>query len=213
MAKDLSFILREMRKTVDRTAVVASRSPFKTLIATILSQRTRDQNTAKAASQLFEKHSAPKAIAGASLPELRKLVKPAGFYRVKALRIKEISRQIVERFNGKTPQSIEELVSLPGVGRKTANCVLVYGFGKPAMPVDVHVHRISNRIGLVKTRKPEQTEAALCEIVPKRNWLEFNHLMVRYGQTVCLPRNPNCSKCKIRPECSHFLDVVSKNQV
>jgi len=116
-------------------------------------------------------------------------------------------------FGGKTPKEINLLLSLPGVGRKTANCVLVYGFGKPAMPVDIHVHRISNRIGLVNTKQPEQTELALMDIVPKRNWLELNHLFVRYGQKICLPRNPKCSQCKIRPNCDYFLNIISKKQV
>lgn len=213
MRKDLPKILHAMRKTVNAKPTVFYKEPFQVLIATVLSQRTRDQNTAKASKQLFKKFKAPKTLSTAPLKEVEKLIRPAGFYKVKAKRIKEISRQVLERFGGKTPESIEELCSLPGVGRKTANCVLVYGFKKPAMPVDVHVHRISNRIGLVKTKTPEQTEQALLKTIPKRNWLELNHLMVKYGQKVCLPRNPRCVQCEIKKQCDYFRGIESKKQV
>lgn len=210
MAKDISAILKKMRKAVDRPAVVSYSDPFKVLIATVLSQRTKDKNTARASKALFEEYKNPKELASAPLASIQSLVRPAGFYRVKAKRIKEIARQLVEGFDGKVPDKLELLLSLPGVGRKTANCVLVYGFQKPAMPVDIHVHRISNRIGLAKTGNPEQTELALMEIVPKKHWLELNHLMVRYGQKICLPRNPKCTQCEIRPGCGHFLNVTAK---
>ncbi len=213
MDKDLSVILKAMRSQPKGLAVVSSKDPFLVLISTVLSQRTRDENTARASQQLFKKYNTAAGLAKAPLKEIEALVRPAGVYRVKAARIKEISKEIEGRFKGKVPRDLESLVSLPGVGRKTANCVLVYGFGKLAMPIDVHVHRISNRIGLVKTKTPEETEFALMEIVPKRNWLELNHLMVRYGQSICLPRNPKCETCKIRPQCGHFKAVVSKKQV
>ncbi|MCX6799239.1 MAG: endonuclease III [Candidatus Diapherotrites archaeon] len=212
MAKGISLIVREMRKTVGRKAVVEFDKPFKVLIATVLSQRTKDQNTERASRQLFKKYRAPREIAGAPIAELRRLIKPAGFYKVKAGRIKEISRQIVERFSGRVPESIEELLSLPGVGRKTANCVLVYGFKKPAIPVDVHVHRISNRIGIVKTRTPEQTEEALRGKIKRRYWIELNHLMVRFGQSACLPRKPRCPVCRLQRQCDYFLAVASKKK-
>ena len=213
MAKDISAILKKMRKAVDSPAVVSDSDPFKVLIATVLSQRTRDKNTAMASNALFEEYKTPKELASAPLASIQSLVRPAGFYRVKAKRIKEIAKQLVEGFDGKVPDSLEPLLSLPGVGRKTANCVLVYGFQKPAMPVDVHVHRISNRIGLAKTGNPEQTELALMKTVPKKHWLELNHLMVRYGQNICLPRNPKCTQCEIRAGCSHFLNLLTKKQV
>ncbi len=213
MHKDISGILKIMRKAVDRPPVVSSSKPFQVLIATVLSQRTKDANTGKAAKQLFAKYGGAKKLANAPLPEIERLVRPAGFYRIKAKRVIEIANRVVQDFNGRTPSRLDSLLSLPGVGRKTANCVLVYGFGKPAMPVDTHVHRISNRIGLVKTEKPEETELALMEIVPKRNWLELNHLMVRYGQTVCLPRKPKCSNCGIRQQCDYFRELASKKQV
>jgi endonuclease-3 len=228
MGKDLVAILKEMRKVAGapavvsrlgsgrkrlaRPPVVSSAGPFKVLISTVLSQRTRDQNTEKAAKQLFAKYPTAKALASAPLTDARKLIKQVGFFKVKAVRIKEISRQLIERFDGRVPSDLQSLLSLPGVGRKTANCVLVYGFKQPALPVDVHVHRISNRIGLVETRTPEQTEMALAQVVPKKFWGEINHLMVKYGQSVCLPRNPRCEGCGIRQQCNYFKGAGSKDR-
>ena len=213
MEKDISKILRAMHKANDRGPVIQNETPFQVLIATVLSQRTRDENTAVASKQLFEKYPDARSLSTAPIQEVRKLIRPAGFYKVKASRVKEIATQLLEKYGGKVPSAIERLITLPGVGRKTANCVLVYAFKKPAMPVDVHVHRISNRLGLVKTKTPEQTEIDLRNSVPKKNWLELNHLMVRYGQTICLPRNPKCGSCKLTQDCNYFLNVVSKKQV
>jgi len=213
MGKDISAILQVMEKKVDGQAVVSNASQFQVLIATVLSQRTRDQNTAKASNQLFEKYNTAGKIANAPLEKLQALVKPAGFYKVKAKRIKEISKIIVERFKGKTPKTISLLLSLPGVGRKTANCVLVYGFGKPAIPVDVHVHRISNRIGLVETKNAAETEAGLEALIPQKDWLRLNHLFVKYGQAICRPIAPKCMQCEIRPACAYFLNAAGKKQV
>jgi len=204
MGKRISPILREMRKAVDGPAVVSYNDPFRVLISTVLSQRTRDKNTDRASKQLFAEYGGAGQIARAPLKKIKALVKPAGFYREKAKRIRAISKRLLRDCGGRVPQSLEELLSLPGVGRKTANCVLVYGFGKEAMPVDVHVHRISNRIGIVKAKTPEETEFALSEIVPKRHWLELNHLMVRYGQKVCLPRKPRCGSCRIKAMCDFY---------
>ncbi len=175
--------------------------PFEVLISTILSQRTRDENTIKASNKLFSKYKTPGEIAAAPAEVLMSLIKVSGFYKTKAKRIKEVARIIAEECNGKVPTDIEELLKLPGVGRKTANCVLVYGFGKPAIPVDTHVHRISNRLGLVRTRTPEQTEAELRRIVPRELWGEINQLFVRFGQEICGPINPKCSECPIKAEC------------
>ena len=181
--------------------VVESRSAFRVLIATILSARTRDENTARATEALFKVYKTPTQVAGAPLKKLEKIVRASGFYKVKARRIKEVSRQIVEEFNGRVPARIEDLLKLNGVGRKTANCVLVYAFNTPAIPVDVHVHRMSNRLGWVETKTPEETEAELARLVPRRYWIELNNLMVKYGRKVCLPRNPKCFECTIRRYC------------
>jgi len=212
MQKNIEFLLQEMRQKAKGGAVISSSVPFNVLISTILSQRTKDKNTEKATKQLFAKYSRAKEIAAAQAGEIRKLIRPAGFYNMKAKRIKEASRQIAERFNGKVPADLEKLLSLPGVGRKTANCVLVYGFGIPAIPVDVHVHRVSNRIGLVKAKTPEETEKQLRERIPEKHWIELNNLFVRYGQAVCLPRSPKCMECAIRPNCDYFSSTQEKKQ-
>ncbi len=179
-----------------------SGEPFKILISTILSQRTKDENTIKATEALFSVYKKTEEIAGAPLLEIRKLIKSSGFYKVKAKRVKEVSKIIAGKYHGRVPSEIDELLKLPGVGRKTANCVLVYGFGKNAIPVDTHVHRISNRLGLVATKTPEQTEEALRRTVPEKFWLEINELFVKFGQKVCKPVKPRCGECFLREECA-----------
>jgi len=177
--------------------------PFHVLIGTVLSQRTKDENTEKAAKQLFSKYKTPEEIANAPLKDLEALIKPSGFYRIKAKRIKEISKIIAEKYNGKVPETINELVKLPGVGRKTAGCVLVYGFNRPAIPTDVHVFRVSNRIGIVKEKTPEKTEYALMRVVPKKYWILYNSIMVRFGQQICRPIRPRCWECPIVDMCEY----------
>ncbi|MFQ6136198.1 MAG: endonuclease III domain-containing protein [Candidatus Hydrothermarchaeales archaeon] len=175
--------------------------PFRVLIFTILSQRTKDENTARAGERLFSVFETPHEMADADEAELQRLIKPSGFYKVKARRIKEVSKIISKKYGGSVPDDLVELLSLPGVGRKTANCVLVYGFGKKAIPVDVHVHRISNRLGLVGTKRPEETEKGLMKKVPRRFWRELNELFVKFGQDLCRPINPKCNECDIRHLC------------
>ncbi len=176
--------------------------PFRVLIRTILSQRSRDENTDEAAQRLFEAgYDTPEKLAQAKPEELYGLIRPAGMFRQKARRIIEVSREILERFGGKVPDTLEELVSLPGVGRKTANIVLYVSFGKPALAVDTHVHRISNRLGWVRTRIPEQTELELMKILPKELWGPINGSMVEFGRRVCLPRNPKCDLCPLKEIC------------
>ena len=181
--------------------------PFHILISTVLSQRTRDQNTYVASDRLFSRFDSPQAIARASLKDLVELIRPAGFPEQKARAIKEISRRICEDLGGEVPRELERLVELPMVGRKTANCVISYAFRIPAICVDTHVHRISNRIGWVKTKDPEETELELQKMVPKDLWIEVNSLLVRFGQLICLPRNPRCSICPIRRHCDYYTDV------
>jgi len=183
------------------TPVVESSDPFRVLIATILSARTRDENTTKVVEKLFNVYSTPNEISGAPIKKLQSLVRSSGFFKIKAKRLRDVRKQIIEEFNDKTPDNIDELLKLSGVGRKTANCVLVYAFNTPAIPVDVHVHRISNRLGWVETKTPEETERELAEIIPKRYWIELNNLMVKYGRKVCLPRRPKCGECAIKKYC------------
>ena len=181
-----------------------SGDPFKILIGTILSSRTRDENTIKVVKTLFKRFRNAKELAEGNIEEVKQIIHSIGFYNVKAKRIIEVSQLIVKRFDGKVPNSIEKLLELPGVGRKTANCVLVYGFNIPAIPVDIHVHRISNRIGLVNTKTPEKTEIELSSIIDRRYWLKLNNTFVMYGQNVCLPVTPNCKLCKLKKICKFY---------
>jgi endonuclease-3 len=186
--------------------------PFKILIGTILSQRTRDSNTEKAVNQLFSVYKNIHELANGKERIIEKLIKPAGFYRVKAKRIKKVSKIIIKEYNGKVPNNLDQLLSLPSVGRKTANCVLVYGFNKPAIPVDTHVHRVSNRLGIVKTKEPEETEIVLTKLLDKKYWLEINEFFVKFGQTICRPVNPKCDICKLNKTCSYFLVMNKKSR-
>ena len=181
--------------------------PYRVLIRTILSQRTRDENTDRASAQLVSQYHTMTEIAGADPARLEPLIRPAGFYRVKAQRIVEVSKKLLDEFKGQVPDDIKNLLKLPGVGRKTANCVLVYGFQKPAIPVDVHVHRISNRLGLVKTKTPEETEVELEKIVPKEYWIELNDLMVQFGQTICRPQSPRHEECPLQDICDYYQTI------
>lgn len=175
--------------------------PFHVLISTILSQRTKDENTIKASKKLFSKFSTAEKIADANLAEIKNLIKESGFYNVKAKRIKHVTRILLSKYNGKVPHELNKLLKLPGVGRKTANCVLVYGFNIPAIPSDTHVHRVSNRLGIVKTKTPEQTEHELMRKIPRKYWININELFVKHGQTICSPIKPKCDKCSISKLC------------
>ena len=187
--------------------------PFRILISTILSQRTRDENTTIASESLFSKYKTADELARANPRTVRRLVRPSGYYNVKARSVIRVSRQLLKEFGGAVPDNEEDLLRLHSVGRKTANCVLVYGFNKPAIPVDTHVHRISNRLGLVRTKKPEETEEELVRKVPRRYWLDLNDLFVRFGQTICKPIGPKCGTCTLRGECRYYrTEVASKGK-
>jgi len=178
--------------------------PFRILIATILSARTKDENTTKAADKLFKVYGTPQKLAKAKVKDVEKMIKSVGFYHVKSRRIINAANIILSKYRGKVPANIEQLTDIPGVGRKTANCVLVYAFEEPAIPVDTHVHRISNRLGLVDTKTPEETEMELRKKVPKKYWLPINNTFVMYGQNICKPISPMCNVCKIRKNCDYF---------
>ncbi len=212
-------ILRETRRMVygstDKRATALAQlqdaeggDPFKILIGTILSHRTRDENTTRATENLFSRYKTPSEIANADPDDVRRLIRPSGFYNMKTRNIIKASRQVVDEFGGKVPDNEEDLLKIHSVGRKTANCVLVYAFNKPAIPVDTHVHRISNRLGLVDTKKPEDTEAELVRTVPRRYWLELNDLFVRFGQTTCKPIGPKCDRCTLKGGCRYYRTVV-----
>ncbi|MCI4336392.1 MAG: endonuclease III [Thermoplasmata archaeon] len=176
--------------------------PFQVLIGTILSQRTRDENTDRASQLLFAKYPDAARLARATRAQIEPLIHSTGFYHTKARVIHQCARLILDRFDGVVPHDLEQLTSLPGVGPKTANCVLVFGYGIPGMPVDTHVHRISNRLGVVRTRTPEQTETALRQSVPERYWIPVNPLMVQHGQNLCRPNRPRCPECPVIDLCA-----------
>lgn len=178
--------------------------PYKILIGTILSARTRDETTTNVIKMLFSKFKNPEELSRANLKEIKELIQKIGFYNVKAARIKEVSKILVEKYNSKVPPNLEDLLSFPGVGRKTANCVLVYGFRKPAIPVDVHVHRISNRIGIVNTKKPEETEIVLQKSIDRKHWIAVNETFVVFGQNICLPIKPKCNVCRLTKVCKYY---------
>ena len=178
--------------------------PFSILIGTILSARTKDESTTKVVKILFSKYKNAKQLANAKLKDVEKIIKPIGFYHVKANRIIEVAKIIDSQYKGNVPDDLDKLVELPGVGRKTANCVLVYAYEKPAIPVDIHVHRISNRLGLVKTKTPEETEIELMNKIQKKFWLDINDTFVMYGQNICKPISPMCNVCKIKQNCKYY---------
>ena len=186
--------------------------PFKILIGTILSSRTRDENTTKALIKLFTRYKGSKDISKANPDDIKKEISSVGFYNIKAIRIKEVAEIIENKFHGQVPDSEEELLKLPGVGRKTANCVLVYAFQKSAIPVDTHVHRISNRLSLVNTKTPKDTEKELNEYADKKLWIRLNSTFVRYGQNICLPLKPKCSYCNLRKICRYYAENESKKK-
>ena len=183
---------------------VETGGPFSILIGTILSARTKDENTTKVVKILFAKYKNAKELANAKIKDVEKIIKSIGFYHVKSKRIIEVAKIINSKYNGQVPDDLNDLVELPGVGRKTANCVLVYAFEKPAIPVDIHVHRISNRLGLVETKTPEETEQELMKKIPKKYWIEINDTFVMYGQNICKPISPMCDVCKLKKSCKFY---------
>lgn len=177
------------------------RDPFLVLISCLLSLRTRDTATLPASLRLFSKAVTPQELLALNTPEIEELIYPVGFYRRKAILVQQVSDTIIVRFGGKVPKDLESLMSIKGIGLKTANLVLAEGFGIPAICVDVHVHRISNRLGLVQTHTPEETEKALRQVLPQEYWTAWNRLMVMWGQNICVPITPKCSECAIFDLC------------
>lgn len=178
--------------------------PFKILIGTLLSARTRDEVTTAVIKALFSRFKNPEELSRANLSDIKKLIQRIGFYNVKASRLKEVSQLIIKKYNGEIPSNLNDLLTLPGVGRKTANCVLVYGFKKAAIPVDIHVHRISNRIGIVNTKNPEETENVLQKSIDKKYWIRVNETFVTFGQNICLPIKPKCNVCQLTKMCKYY---------
>jgi len=175
--------------------------PFRVLIACLLSLRTKDETTGPASARLFARADTPQAMLRLTPGQIERAIFPVGFYRTKARVILGVCRDLLDRFGGQVPDEIDALLTLKGVGRKTANLVVTQGFNKPGICVDVHVHRISNRWGYVKTRNPEETEMALRGRLPRRYWIGYNDLLVAFGQNVCQPLSPKCSECPVSRGC------------
>src|SRR3989339_1822308 len=182
-------------------------SNFQILIGTILSARTKDENTDKASEQLFTRYPTAKKLSEAKISDIKKLIRPAGFYNVKAKRIKDTSKIILKKYCGKVPDNIDELVKLPGVGYKVAACVMVYGFKFPDIPVDVHVAKVSKRIGLIKEKNPDKIRLELMRKIPRKYWIIINGLFVKHGKSICLSRKPICDICPINNLCNYYHDV------
>jgi len=180
---------------------ISSKDPFRVLISTLLSSRTKDDITEKACNRLFAKADTPEKMYKLTETEIARLIYPVGFYKTKARNIKRVCSIILERYNGRVPGSMEDLLELPGVGRKTANLVLTLGFNTMGICVDTHVMRITNRWGYVSTKNAFETEMKLRKVLPKKYWKRINDLLVAYGQNLCTPISPFCSKCRLRPYC------------
>ncbi len=201
---DTMNAVKPPRITALRDLHNAETGPFSILIGTILSARTKDETTTKAVKALFLKYKNPNDLANAKIKDVEKIIRSIGFFHVKSKRIIEVAKIIHKKYKDKVPDDLDTLVQLPGVGRKTANCVLVYAFEKPAIPVDIHVHRISNRLGLVETKNPEDTEQELMKKIDKKYWIEINDTFVMYGQNICKPISPMCNVCKIKKSCKFY---------
>lgn len=209
--KEIPLVIKTLKKhrrefITPALTEIAERSddPFKVLISCILSLRTRDETTARVSEQLYKVADTPKDIANLPLKKLSAIIRPVNYYKTKAKRIKAMSKLIHEKYSGKVPNDMETLLRIKGVGRKTANIVIVYGFNKSGLPIDTHCHRIPNRLGWVETKTPEKTEEALRLIIPKRYWIDFNDLFVQFGQNVCTPRNPKCDRCPLTKYCRYY---------
>ena len=201
MPPDYAHVMEALRRMHDLTMLERRSSPYDVLIATILSQRTKDETTERVFRAVKARWPDADALANADEDEVDGIIHSIGFHRQKARGIIGAARALLERHNGEVPTSMDDLLELPMVGRKTANCVLVYGFREPAIPVDTHVHRISNRLGWVRTNSPEATERELEGVLPREHWLEINQLLVRHGKRVCLSQRPRCGECVVMPHC------------
>ncbi len=201
--KQITSVFSLLEKTHQPTMLelLGDYTPFQMLVMTLLSARAKDSTTIPIVVEMFKQYPAPADFVRLPQEQLEKMIYKIGFFRAKAKHVKELSKILIEKFDNVVPDTFEELTSLPGVGRKTANCILAYTFKKPAIAVDIHVHRVSNRIGWVKTVKPEETEEKLKKIISRDQWINVNRLLVGHGQTICLPRNPECESCSILKYC------------
>jgi len=213
IAQVIKLLKVAMRDLPDPSVTLVGKkfkSPFLVLISCLLSLRTRDETTLPASERLFARADTMQGMLEIPISEIQKLIYPVGFYKTKALRIHDICEGLIHRFNGKVPDDLDLLLTLKGVGRKTANLVLTEGFGKQGICVDTHVHRISNRLGYIKTKTPEETEFALRKKLPQKYWIEYNALLVTWGQNVCKPISPICSTCPVKNICQRVKVAISR---
>ena len=207
--KEIGIVITKIKKAVRGFGTPVStevsektHDPFRVLVSCLLSLRTKDTITGPVSRKLFAVAKTPKEIAEMPLRRLRSIIRPVNFYKTKARRIRDISKELAEKHGSEVPSAFDGLMAFKGVGRKTANIVMVYGHSsKGHIPVDIHVHRIPNRLGWIKTKTPEQTEEELMRLVPKRHWMDINNVFVTFGQNVCLPVSPKCSTCPVRRQC------------
>jgi endonuclease-3 len=210
-----SLLKKEMHQygqpIVSRSKPAIPDTPFVTLISCLLSLRTKDEVTEQASQRLLTKYHTPQEIVQLTEQQIETMIYPVGFYKTKARRIKDISKTLLEKYNGKVPDDFNELLALKGVGRKTANIVMVYGHKKHGyLPIDTHCHRIPNRLGWIKTKTPEETEQALRKALPLKYWDDFNDMFVRFGQTICVPVSPFCSRCPLQKYCKKIGVLTSR---
>jgi endonuclease-3 len=210
-------LMRKMSKALGRNTLPSvsqiareNKDPFKVLISTLLSLRTKDEVTLEASKRLFNLADSPGNLAEVHVRTIEKAIYPVGFYKTKARTIKAICKRLMKEFDGIVPDTVDELLQFKGVGRKTANLVVTMGYGKPGICVDTHVHRVSNRLGIVNTDNPERTEYALMEVLPRRYWIRTNELLVSFGQQVCKPISPHCSTCTLNSACPRIGVSISR---
>ncbi|MGY8766240.1 MAG: endonuclease III domain-containing protein [Nitrospinaceae bacterium] len=213
---DISISLKHLRKSIKTwpipvvTAISSKRNPFMVLVSCILSLRTRDMVTASASDRLFVLACTPEDFVNLEPEQVEKAIYPVAFFRNKTVTLFNLCRVLIDEYDGKVPELLDELLQIKGVGRKTANLTITLGYGNLGICVDVHVHRISNRWGYVETKSPDETEIALRKMLPKRYWKEFNNLLVSFGQNICKPTSPYCSKCCIEKYCSQTGVISSR---
>jgi endonuclease-3 len=204
--RSVRSVLSTLAATYHGRGSVELGDPYKVLVATVISQRTREEQTTEVSERVFARYPDARALAGADESELFELLEGSQYRETKAPRLIEMARILVARYGGQVPDDVDALLQLPGVGRKTANCVLIYAFEKPALCVDTHMHRITNRLGWVHTRTPDQTERALERVIPRDLWAGSNRLFLQHGRAVCTPGVPRCIACPVREYCSYGND-------
>jgi endonuclease-3 len=210
--EDVRAVMETLAATYHGRGSVELGDPFRVLVATIISQRTREEQTTAVSERVFARYPDARTLAAASEPELYDLLAGSEYREAKAPRLIETARILVERYGGQVPDDLDALLTLPGVGRKTANCVLIYAFNKEAICVDIHCHRITNRLGWVHTKTPDQTERALEAVMPRDLWAGSNRLFLQHGRTLCLPSRPLCTRCPVRSSCEYGRAIGTKEQ-